>query len=46
MVLTDTVSHAVVSGQFCFVLTSIVQLNNCRMPELAPYNILRESTTL
>ena len=46
MVLTDLVSHAVVSGQFCFVQTSIVQLNNCRMPELAPYNILRESTTL
>ena len=46
MVFTDMVSHAVVSGQFCFVLTSIVQLNSCRMPELAPYNILRESATL
>jgi hypothetical protein len=46
MVLTDMVSHAVVSGQFCFVQTSILQLSNCRMPELAPYNILRESTTL
>ncbi len=46
MVFTDMVSHASLSGQFAFVQTSIVQLNNCRMPELAPYNILRESTTL
>jgi hypothetical protein len=46
MVFTDMVSHAAVSGQFCFVQTSIVQLSNCRMPALAPYNILRESTTL
>jgi len=46
MVFTDMVSHAVVSGQFCFVQTSIVQLGNCRFPELAPYNILREPTTL
>lgn len=43
-VFTDMVSHAVLSGQFCFVHTSIIQLRNCRMPELAPYNILREST--
>ena len=43
MVFTDMVSHASVSGQFCFVLTGIVRLNNCRLPEFAPYNILRES---
>lgn len=43
MVFTDMVSHASLSGQFAFVHTSIVRLANCRKPELAPYNILRES---
>ncbi len=46
MVFTDMVSHASVSGQFCFVLTCIVRLDNCRKPEFAPYNILRESTEI
>jgi len=41
MVFTDMVSHASLSGQFAFVHTSIVRLANCRLPELAPYNILR-----
>lgn len=41
MVLTDTVSHASVSGQFAFVTTGIVPLANCRHPELAPINLLR-----
>lgn len=43
MVFTDMVSHASLSGQFAFIHTSIVRLENCRIPELAPFNILRES---
>lgn len=43
MVFTDTVSHACLSGQYCFVQTSIVRLENCRLPELAPINILRQA---
>lgn len=43
MVFTDTVSHACLSGQFCFVQTSIVRLENCRKPELAPINVLRRA---
>ena len=46
MVFTEMVSHASVSGQFCFVQTGIVRLNNCRLPEFAPYNILRESSNV
>ena len=41
MVLTDTVSHASLSGQFALVTTGIVPLANCRHPELAPINLLR-----
>jgi hypothetical protein len=43
MVFTDAVSHASLSGQYAFVLTSIVRLKSCRMPELAPINILRQA---
>ncbi len=43
MVFTDTVSHASLSGQYAFVLTSIVRLENCRIPELAPINVLRQA---
>lgn len=43
MVFTDTVSHACLSGQYCFVHTSIVRLDNCRLPEMAPINILRQA---
>ncbi len=46
MVFTDTVSHACLSGQFCFVHTSIVRLENCRLPEQAPINILRQAAHL
>ena len=42
MVFTDMVSHASLSGQFAFVHTSIVRLENCHLPELAPINILRQ----
>ena len=41
MVFTDMVSHAALSGQFCFVTTGLVPLRNCRRPELAPVNILK-----
>ena len=41
MVLTDMVSHASVSGQHALVYTALVKLESCRLPELAPINILR-----
>ena len=43
MVFTDMVSHACLSGQHAFVHTSIVPLSNCRLPEMAPLNILRQA---
>lgn len=43
MVFTDMVSHACLSGQFAFVHTSLVRLENCRLPELAPINLLRRA---
>lgn len=45
MVFTDTVSHACLSGQYAFVHTSIVRLQSCRLPELAPLNIMRQAAT-
>jgi len=45
MVFTDTVSHACLSGQHAFVHTSIVRLESCRLPELAPINLLRQAAT-
>ncbi|MBT8078131.1 MAG: Kdo hydroxylase family protein [Gammaproteobacteria bacterium] len=41
MVLTDMVSHASCSGQHALVYTGLVRLEDCRLPELAPFNILR-----
>ena len=41
MVFTDMVSHASLSGQFAFVNTNLIRLASCRLPELAPINILR-----
>jgi hypothetical protein len=43
MVFTDTVSHACLSGQHAFVHTSIVRLQSCRLPEMAPINLLRQA---
>ena len=43
MVFTDMVSHACIAGQFAFVHTSLVRLENCRLPELAPINLLRQA---
>ena len=44
MVLTDMVSHASVSGQHALVDTFVLRLSACRLPELAPINILRTGT--
>ncbi len=41
MVFTDMVSHAVISGQHAFVDTFVVPLGNCRLPGMAPINILK-----
>lgn len=40
MVFTDMVSHASVSGQHALVNTFLIRLENCRIQELAPINIL------
>ena len=45
MVYTDMVSHACLSGQHAFVHTSLVPLENCHMPEMAPINLLRSAAT-
>jgi hypothetical protein len=41
MVFTDGVSHASLSGQHALVYTALVPLENCRLPQLAPFNVLR-----
>lgn len=40
MVFTDMVSHASLSGQHALVNTFLLRLGNCRLPHLAPYQIL------
>jgi 3-deoxy-D-manno-oct-2-ulosonic acid (Kdo) hydroxylase len=40
MVFTDGISHSVLTGQYAFVTTALVPLENCRIPELSPYHIL------
>jgi 3-deoxy-D-manno-oct-2-ulosonic acid (Kdo) hydroxylase len=40
MVFTDSISHSVLTGQYAFVTTAIVPLENCRSPELSPLGIL------
>ncbi len=44
MVLTDAVSHACLSGRHALTLTCLVPLGNCQHPELAPFNILRQTS--
>lgn len=39
-VMTDAVSHAALSGQHALVATYYVELDACRLPELAPYNVM------
>lgn len=41
MVLTDMLSHASYSGQHALVYTGLVPLADCRLPALAPFNILK-----
>src|SRR5262245_13442880 len=41
MVFTDRVSHACLSGQHAFADTFVVRLGSCRLPEMAPINILK-----
>lgn len=40
MVFTDGISHSVLTGQYAFVTTALVPLENCRSPEHSPYGIL------
>ncbi|HYX90123.1 MAG TPA: Kdo hydroxylase family protein [Myxococcaceae bacterium] len=42
MVLTDTRSHACISGQHAFVDTFIIRLAACRVRETAPYYLLQQ----
>lgn len=44
MVFTDSVSHAVLSGQHCLVTTILVPLENCQARELSPYYILEKAS--
>jgi hypothetical protein len=41
MVFTDRVSHACLSGQHAFADTFVVRLGSCRLPGIAPINILK-----
>jgi 3-deoxy-D-manno-octulosonic acid hydroxylase-like protein len=41
MVFTDRVSHACLSGQHAFADTFVIRLGSCRLPEMAPINILK-----
>ncbi|MFQ5635394.1 MAG: Kdo hydroxylase family protein [Gammaproteobacteria bacterium] len=43
MVFTDGVSHACLSGQHAFIWTCLIPLENCRHPDLAPFNILEKA---
>lgn len=43
IVLTDMVSHASYSGQHALVYTALLPLSDCRLPDLAPFNILRNA---
>jgi hypothetical protein len=40
MVFTDGISHSVLTGQHALVTTVLVPLENCRLPGLAPYQVL------
>jgi hypothetical protein len=42
-VFTDMVSHACLSGQHAFIWTALIPLENCRYPEMAPINIMRNA---
>jgi 3-deoxy-D-manno-octulosonic acid hydroxylase-like protein len=43
MVFTDGISHSVLTGQHALVTTVLVPLENCRIPEISPYQVLARS---
>ncbi len=45
MVFTDMVSHACTAGRFALVSTFILPVENCRLPQFVPYNLLKGSAT-
>ena len=45
MVLTDTTSHASISGQHALVNTFLLPLAACRLADVAPLNILRRGSS-
>jgi hypothetical protein len=40
MVFTDGISHSVLTGQHALVTTLLIPLENCRIPEISPYQVL------
>ena len=40
MVFTDGISHAALTGQYAFISTALVPLENCRSQERTPFGIL------
>jgi hypothetical protein len=43
MVFTDGISHSVLAGQHALVTTILIPLENCRIPDLTPYQVLARS---
>jgi hypothetical protein len=42
MVFTDMVSHACIEGRFAFIDTFVIKLRSCRIPDMAPIQILQK----
>ena len=42
MVFTDMVSHACVEGRYAFIDTFVIPLRSCRLPDMAPIQILQK----
>ena len=43
MVFTDGISHSVLKGQYAFVTTALIPLENCRLREHTPFHILESA---
>ncbi len=43
MVFTDGISHSVLTGQHALVTTVLIPLENCRLPDFSPYQVLARS---
>jgi hypothetical protein len=41
MVFTDMVSHACIEGRYAFIDTFVIPLRSCRLPDMAPIQILQ-----